>query len=117
MKKSILLKSILAAMLLVTAAWPGAAIAGNDITGPVWVIDTNGVITTDTVRIRAVAWFDCTTDNHQFYIQNSSGKTVWKDSDGEASKAHVFYLDIETSGVSVYMQSGYLLIDAKAKSY
>lgn len=51
----------------------------NDLSGPVWIIDTAGTITTAHVHIQHIRWVKATTAGHQCIITNANDKEVWAD--------------------------------------
>jgi len=94
--------------------------AGNQTTQSPWYIDTSGVTPeTGTARIRMIAWFDCTTNGHDFVLVDNSGTTIFADTSGQAGVPHFYSnLDITTTGIGIQkLDSGYLLIDVQQKSY
>ena len=51
----------------------------NEITGPIWVLDTAGEISTRVIRIERIAWKNATTANHTVKVTDTSGNTIWED--------------------------------------
>ena len=51
----------------------------NDATGPIWVLDTTGTISTGTLRIERIAWKNATTLNHTAKVTDGAGKIIFED--------------------------------------
>lgn len=51
----------------------------NDLTGPIWVLDTIGAVTTDEVRVERIAWKNGTTAGHTAKVTDAAGGMVFED--------------------------------------
>lgn len=51
----------------------------NDLTGPLWVLDTTGTISTNTIRIERIAWKNATTLDHTAKVTDLNGKVIFED--------------------------------------
>jgi hypothetical protein len=51
----------------------------NDLTGPVWVLDTVATVSTNVLRIERIAWKNATTLDHTAKVTDLDGKVIWED--------------------------------------
>jgi hypothetical protein len=51
----------------------------NNLTGPVWVLDTVGTISAAVLRIERIAWKNATTLNHTVKVTDLAGGVIFED--------------------------------------
>jgi hypothetical protein len=87
----------------------------NIRTGPVWKIDTPGVLTTKQVRVTGVSWISKNAvAGHDATLMDADCNTMWASVASGANYKESDSIDAQTpwTGLSCYeIDSGYLLIE------
>ena len=92
----------------------------NSIVGPVWVLDTVGVVATGVIRIERIAWKNATTLDHTAKITDGDGNTIWEDFAAGATYCVSEPVRREVTGLTVStLSSGklYVSIAQRPKSF
>lgn len=92
----------------------------NTTTGPVWVLDSTGTVTTNTVHIERIAWKNATTLDHTAKVTDGEGNTIWEDFASGATYNTSEPIFREVTGIVVStLQSGklYVSLAQRPKSF
>ena len=92
----------------------------DDLTGPIWVVDTTGTKASGVLRIERIAWKNATTLNHTCKIVDGSGKTVFEDFASGATYNTSEPIGREVTGLAVStLDSGklYISLAQRPKSF
>jgi hypothetical protein len=82
-------------------------VMANSTSGPLWILDTTGTITTQQVRVRSWKWLGATTAGHTMIVKDGAGRIRFKsvangqnfiDADAPNMTMNGFVLDTMTSG-------------------
>lgn len=71
----------------------------NDLSGPVWKIDTAGTVTLAHVHIQHIRWVSPTAAaGHRCIIKDSSGRVIWEDVAAGANYVSADRIEISVPG-------------------
>ena len=92
----------------------------DDLTGPIWVCDTEGAKSSEILRIERIAWKKATTAGHLCQVVDSAGKVIWEHIASGANFAVSEEVFREVTGLTVSdLDSGklYISLAKRPKSF